>query len=85
MMQVPGVDLTIGQLADATVQPALLGSAIRTTYYVQASVSNTLQANGNVVVKLPAGFKMNDGGPTRVLGYVCVYACMCVLSVCYTY
>ena len=63
-----GVNLTIGSLADATVAPALLGSAIRTTFAFQLSVSNTLQADGNVVVQFPEGFKINDGGATNVTG-----------------
>lgn len=65
---VRGVNLTIGFLADATVTPKLLGSAIRTTFYFQLSVSNTLQADGNVLVNFPAGFKINDGGRTNVTG-----------------
>lgn len=65
---IQGVNLTIGSLADATVTPALLGSAIRTTFYFQLSVSNTLQADGNVVVRFPEGFKINDGGATNVTG-----------------
>eukprot|EP00961_Rhodomonas_salina_P189882 2561653-Rhodomonas_salina.2 len=47
---------------------ALLGSAIRNSFDITVTISNTLQANGNVVVRFPRGFTLNDGGPTNVTG-----------------
>ena len=65
-LNVPGSTLLVGSLADATVEPALLGSATRTTVDVMVSISNTLQASGNVIVEFPQGFDVDDGSPTNV-------------------
>jgi len=63
---VPGSTLIIGDLADGTVKPAMLGSATRVTVEVMVSISNTLQANGNVIVIFPPGFDVDDGSPSNV-------------------
>jgi hypothetical protein len=63
---VPGSTLIIGALADGTVKPALLGSATRVTVEVMVSISNTLQANGNIIVTFPPGFDVDDGSPSNV-------------------
>ena len=63
---VPGSELVIGSLADGTVRPAMQGSATRTTFEVMVSISNTLQASGNVIVIFPPGFEIDDGFPTNV-------------------
>jgi len=65
-LNVPGSTLLVGSLADGTAQPALLGSATRTTVDVMVSISNTLQANGNVIVVFPPGFDVDDGAPSNV-------------------
>ena len=63
---VPGATLIIGSLAEATVKPALRGSATRTTVDVMVSISNTLQANGNVIVVFPPRYDIDDGSPSNV-------------------
>ena len=62
----PGVTLVVGSLAEATVQPAVFRSAARTTVDVVVTISNTLQASGNVVIVFPPGFDVNDGSPSNV-------------------
>jgi hypothetical protein len=72
-LQVPGSNLIIGQLADASVNLASLDSAARTAVSVSITVSDTLQLDGNIVLVLPAEFRINDGGLSNVTDATLVF------------